>query len=220
LSLVRPRVSPRCPFVIEFASWSSPSPWIGIAIAVAALVAAIVYPARASRIAARALAVSEREERRREAHRRARARVAVEARIIGLDTDERGAIRLGGSHGNLRLEILLLNDGDRDAGRGHIEMTAPSTMSDLSLRWSDASGRELPAYPERAARIGDRHVLTRKLDGVARDVPERLYATLPVAVPDAHGVNEYPIRLRVSVEGMDEPAELDFPLRIARSVNG
>lgn len=192
--------------------------WIGLAIAVAAAYFAWRANGKsddANDIAARALAISEREERERQREREARARLVVSAAIFDYTPDDQDVIRLGGSSGNLRLAIEIGNEGDRDAGRGTVEATFPPLPNDTSLRWSDASGRELPGVPSRAGRIGGRLVLSREIEGVARGVPAKLYATVPIAVPDRDDVNDYPIRVVVRAEGAD-PAEFDFPLRIGR----
>ena len=59
-------------------------------------------------------------------------------------------------------EITIANSGDRNAGRGTIELDVPLGISDYGLRWTDAGGRELPDRQERAARTAakGRNVLT------------------------------------------------------------
>jgi hypothetical protein len=73
----------------------------------------------------------------------------------------------------------------------------------------------LPDFPVHAARIGDANVLTRELAGVALGVPQTVYATVPVAVPNGDGVYDYSPRIAVLADGAD-PAEFTFPLRIGR----
>jgi hypothetical protein len=173
--------------------------------------------AESTEIAQRALAISEAEHEQRELERKARARLAVDVEIVAWPPDVHGITRLGGSHANLRLKIAIANDGDRDAGRSKVEVTFPMTVSDISIRWTDPSGRELPDYPERAARIDETNVLSRTLDGIGRDLGETLYVTFPVEVPMGDNVNDYPIRVRVAAEGADGDTVVPFRLKVGRA---
>jgi hypothetical protein len=193
--------------------------WIGLALAVGATY--IAWRANnksdaANDISRRALAVSEAEHEDRRHERQARAQIVVSAHVLMFNPNDDGVIRLGGSHGTLRTEISIVNAGDRDAGRGNVEVTLPLTISDMGARWTDPSGRELPEFPQRAARVGDANLLLRPIDGVARNVPERMWFTVPVTVPNGGDVNEYPIRIAVAAEGAEDRAVYDFPLRIGR----
>ena len=66
------------------------------------------------------------------------------------------------------------------------------------------------------ARVGDANIINRPLEAVARDVPERMWLTVPVDVPYQDGVNDYPIRVQVAAEGVEHEVVYDFPLRIGR----
>jgi hypothetical protein len=189
---------------------------LGLAVAIAA--AYFAWRANqksddANEIARSALAISESEYADRRREHAARAALTVSIGVVDRENDSDGILRLGGSHGNLQLVFLVGNNGDRDAGRGRIEVTFPATHSDPSIRWTDPNGRELPQHPERAARIGETNLLTRALDGVSRDVDETLYARLPVLIPSGEDVNDYPIHARVVAEGADGDAVADFVLR-------
>ena len=61
-----------------------------------------------------------------------------------------------------------------ERGNLAVEVTLPLNISDMYARWTDAGGRELPDYPQRAGRVGNVNVLMRPIDGVARGVPERM----------------------------------------------
>jgi hypothetical protein len=203
--------------------------WLGLVVAVAAAYLAwranhksdeaSKFATEANDIARRALGISESdyEDRRRE--REARARLVVSASVVGHEPDEHGVIRLGGSGGYIQLAITIRNEGDRSGGRGNVEVTLPLSMSGASVRWTDAGGHELSAFSQRAGRVGDVNVITRALEGIARDVPERLWLRVPFAVPDRDGANEYPIRARVAAEGAEGESVLDFPLSIGRDPN-
>ena len=208
---------------LVLASWSEPSPWIAIGVAALALVAAIVYPARANRIAAQALAISEREEKAREAERKARARLALSIAIVGYEPDVGGVIRIegrGGQSRTLQLSMSIRNDGDRDAGRTTVEAVFPLVIDERLTRWSDKSGRRIDPL-EPAARIGETTVLTRTLDALRRDIPESLFANFSVAIPDSDRVYDHPIRVRVVAESAEPPEVVeDFPLRIGRDPSG
>lgn len=193
--------------------------WIGIAVAVAA--AYFAWRANhksddANEIARRALAVSEEERADRRRARQARARIHVSASVVMFEPDDDGVIRLSGSAGTLKIEVSISNEGDRDAGRGNVEVTLPLSISDLGARWSDPSGRELPGLP-RAARVGESNILMRPIDGVARDVPERMWFTAGVTVPDRDAINDYPIRIVVAAEGADGQTVHHFPLKVGRN---
>jgi hypothetical protein len=206
--------------------------WLGLAVAVvAAFIAwranhrshdANQLAADANTIAQRALAISEEEHAQRLAERTARARLVVSAEIVGYPHDSvpdaDGVIWLSTTIGGLRLAITIRNEGDRDAGRGKIDVTFPESLLGFhveELRLTDASGRDLST----AAQIGATYVLTSELDGVSRAVPETVVAAVPIVMPSYHGnVSDYSIRIVVLAEGAD-PAELTFPLRIGRDPN-
>src|SRR5689334_20022632 len=81
---------------------------IGLVVsAVAAFFAwrAIVKADGANKIAAKALAISEREEAERIREREACARLMLSVAIVDQEPDEGGVIRLGGTGGQLRLSI-------------------------------------------------------------------------------------------------------------------
>jgi hypothetical protein len=192
--------------------------WLGLAVGSVAIYLAWRANHKsddANRIAARALAISEREEGERHRERRARGRLVIAAEMIGYPRGPDGVIRLGGSHAHLRLAISVRNEGDSDAGRGGIDVAFPLIASDSSLRWTDASGRDLPNFPVHAARIGDTNVLSRELVGVAIGVPETVYARVPVTVPNGEDAYDYSPRITVVAEGAD-PVETMFPLLIGR----
>lgn len=65
-------------------------------------------------------------------------------------------------------------------------------------------------------RFGSSDADRRQIEGVARDVPERMWFTIYVAVPDRDNVNEYPIRVAVQAEGAEGETVCDFPLKIGR----
>ncbi len=94
-----------------------------------------------------------------------------------------------------------------------MEVTLPLSISDLGARWSDPSGRALPEF-QRAARVGDSNVLMRPIDGVARDLPERMWFAVGVAVPARDAVNDYPIRIAVAAEGAESQTVCDFPWKV------
>lgn len=193
--------------------------WVGIAIALAA--AYFAWRANhksddANEIARRALALTEAEHEQQRRDREARARLVVAASIVTYEPGEDGVIRLGGSSGNLRMTVTITNEGDRDAGRGHVHVTLPLSMRNTAIRWADAGGHPLPDQPQHAGQLGDHYVIAREIDGVARVVPEMMWLIVPVDVPYQDNINEYPIRIRVAAEGADAEAALDFPLRIGR----
>jgi hypothetical protein len=155
------------------------------------------------------------EHAQRQAERAARARLTVEPRILVHEPDADGLLRQEGSGGQLRLEITIRNDGNRDAGRGKIEVTFPHIVTDTGIRWTNAGGHELP-NSERAGRVGETNVIAGAFDGVARDLPERVYLHFPISVPqDDDTIYDYPIVVRVAAEGADA-AQARFPLRVAR----
>jgi hypothetical protein len=196
--------------------------WLGFAVALGAVYVAWRANHKsddANEIARRALAISESEHAERLRERNARAELAVSVRTLNREPDAAGVIHLSESDGNLVLAIVISNTGDRDAGRSQVEATLPLTVDDSSLRWSDASGRPLAAHPETAARVGDTNLLARTLDGVARAVPETLYANFPMAVPYGNDVFDYPIRIRVAAEGSEGEAVCDFLLRVGRDLS-
>ena len=132
-----------------------------IALGIAAFAAYLAWRANhksddANDIARRALKVTETEHEQRQRERAARARLVVSASVVAYEPHDDGVIRLGGSHGNLRIAIVIRNTGDRDAGRGHVEVALPLSMSDLAARWSDPGGRELPEFAQRARAGGRR----------------------------------------------------------------
>jgi hypothetical protein len=195
-----------------------------IAIGIAALAAYFAWRANhksddANDIARRALQLSEAEQEQMRREREARARLNISAHVMAYEPTD-GVIRLGGSHGTLRVEIAVSNDGERDAGRGNVEVTLPlNAPNDLS-HWSNPDGRKLAELPEPAARVGESNVLRRPIEGVAHNVPERMWFTVYVAVPDGDGVNDYPIRVLVAAEGADGEAVCDFPLKVGRDPSG
>lgn len=91
-------------------------------------------------------------------------------------------------------------------------MTLPQQCNES--RWSDRDGRDLPELAQRS------NVLTRQIEGVARNVPERMWFTISVAVPDRDNVNDYPMRIAVQAEGADSDAAYGLPLKIGRDPTG
>jgi hypothetical protein len=153
------------------------------------------------------------EHAQRQAERAARARLRIEPRILVHEPDADLLLMQGGSGGDLRLEITIHNDGERDAGRGKIEVTFPQIVTDTGIRWTNAGGHELPDS-ERAARVAETNVTARAFEGVSRDMPERLYVKFPIAVPpDRETIYDYPITVRLVAEGADAE-QVEFPLRV------
>jgi hypothetical protein len=153
------------------------------------------------------IAEAEHEQRQRERH--ARAKLAISVECVNMERRSDGVYVTGGNAANVRLKIAITNSGERKAGRGIVEVDAPTSISELYMRWSDAGGRELPELATvRASRLGDRNLLTRQLDAISRDFPEVLYVTMPTNVP-----GEYAIQVRVQAEHADA-ATADFNLRI------
>jgi hypothetical protein len=87
-------------------------------------------------------AEAEHEHRQRERQARAKLDVAVDCVNMARLADGRYATER--NQALVRLEITITNTGNRNAGRGTVEVDAPMSISDLYLRWSDAGGRELP----------------------------------------------------------------------------
>lgn len=187
--------------------------WVAIGISAASLIAAVFLGLRSTGIARRALRISEAEHQQRQRDRQARAKLDVDVECVNMEQRADGVLLTEGNNANVRLKITVTNSGDREAGRGVVEVDAPLGISDLGFRWSDAGGRELPEYPERAARVGDRNVLSRQFDGVGLGVPQEIYVTMPTSVP-----SDFPVEVRVRAEHANEPVTVSFPLRIEQKL--
>lgn len=143
---------------------------------------------------------------------RSKSGTAKPARSLGLPSSAStwkrpdGVLVTEGNAAHVRLKITVTNSGDRDAGRGLVEAEGPTSISDLYMRWADAGGREVST--ERAARVGDKNVLSGRFDGVARDLPEVMYVNIPTSVP-----GKYPFEIRANAERA-QPGTASFLLRI------
>jgi len=186
---------------------------IGAAGTIGGTAAGIWYGRRSANIADRGLELAEAEHERRERERQARAKLDGAVECVNMEQREDGVLLTEGNSANVRLKITVTNSGEREAGRGIVEVDAPLGISDLGFRWSDGGGRELPEYAERAARIGDRNILSRQFDGIGRSVPQELYVTMPTSVP-----SDFPVVIRVRAEHADEPEPVSFPLRIEQKL--
>lgn len=186
---------------------------IGTAGTIGGTAAGIWYGRRSANIADRGLELAQAEHEQRKRERQARANLAISAECVNMERRADGVYVTEGNVANVRLKITITNLGEREAGRGIVEVDAPLGIRDLGFRWSDGGGRELPDYPERAARIGDRNVLSRQFDGIGRDVPLEMYVTMPTSVP-----GDFPVVIRARAEHADEPEPFSFPLRIEQKL--
>lgn len=162
----------------------------------------------------RSTKIAEAEHEQRQRERQARAKLDVAVRCSNYKQRDDGVYVVDATQAWALFEITITNSGDRNAGRGTIEVDVPLSISDYGLRWTDAGGGEIPDRQERATPVATegRNVLTGKLEGVGRDHPEKLYAKGMAAVP-----GEYAIQVRVRAEHADaETADFDF--RIERGV--
>jgi hypothetical protein len=190
--------------------------FVGIGIAVVALVVAYLSwqeARKANTIATSALSLSETERQERDRERRARARFVIDLVLVGYQPGAEDVLRIAGTGGQLRLRITIRNVGDRASGRGKVDVTFPAIVNNSYARWSDPGGLPLPAHPEQASRIGGSVVLTRPIDSIGRDVDETMHVTFPFDVPP-QGENDYSMTVTVAAEHAD-PASERFGLKIA-----
>jgi hypothetical protein len=181
---------------------------------------------RANKISGRALQLTALEHSTRAREREARARIELTV-LPGAnhEFDPHGVIWSQGSTIVTTLELTIVNRGDRAAGRTSIDVWVPRFTSDPF--WADgAGGREVAGVPRSTpdpkVRLNDgigAHTyesarLTRVLDGVPVDQPERLYvrATFPTQDDEA----AYPVDVIVRAEHAEDETSARKVVRIRR----
>jgi hypothetical protein len=128
-------------------------------------------------------------------------------------------LRADGSHRNFEVELVVSNNGERDAERTEVAVYVPAFVDTATFAWQDqrhdrsrARARQVPGL-----KVGDREqwdvrCLERSLDNVPTRMPVSPRLVLPLPIPQEPMI---PIRVVLRAEHADEPLTQDLSVSIA-----
>lgn len=205
---------------------------------------ALIYAARASKIATRTLKVNEEQHalakaqhdlerqqyERDQVERSARANFKLSVDIVNADTgSDGGTLTTEGNHAMVRLRIGIKNVGDRAAGPTTVNVLLPAQYTGgTALRWCDEGGADIPDVPApttTAEEIGDGAsagpavYLYRYVPTVSLRSPVILFMRFHVGPLHEHPI-DVPVRVKTQADELPHHIEeviLDRVVRVQQT---